>query len=114
LDELEKIINTLREKREDEKRKLRPEYGNDSPAPQQIVPISNPSIAIASSTPTIVQSEVITSVITTTTTEEINNAPAILNGKSIKKQDRESSHESSSVNTHRHHHRKKQSNTRSR
>jgi Mg-chelatase subunit ChlI len=119
LEELEKFVNTLREKREGERRKLRIELGNDSPAPQQMVPISNPSTVAASSTPTIVQSELLTSVITTTTTttEETNNAPTILNGKSTitKKQDRESSHESPTAITHQHHHhRNKQSSTRSR
>ncbi|CAF4549286.1 unnamed protein product, partial [Rotaria magnacalcarata] len=42
LDDLEKIVNTLREKREDERKKLRTdtsqpvELGNDSPSQQQI------------------------------------------------------------------------------
>jgi hypothetical protein len=111
LEELEKIVNTLREKREGEKRKFRTELGNDSPAP-----LSNPSAVVSSSTPNIVQSEAIPSVIptTTTTTEETNNEPTVINGKSTKKQDGENSHESQTENTNRHHYRRKRSSSRSR
>ena len=54
---MEKIVNSLRKTREDEKRKLRPEIGNDSPAQQQTVPNSNASTVIAFSTPTMIQPE---------------------------------------------------------
>lgn len=42
LDELEKVVNTIREKKDDEKKKLRPELiqqtelGNESPLPNSI------------------------------------------------------------------------------
>lgn len=51
LDELEKLVNSIREKREDERRKLRPEIipqkelGNDSPS-QPIVQTSVSSTVI--------------------------------------------------------------------
>ncbi|CAF1337907.1 unnamed protein product [Rotaria sordida] len=103
LDELEKILNTFREKREDERKKLRPELGCDSPAQQPTIQISIPSTVISFLTPTIVQQEV-PSVITTTT-DEIINTMAIINGKLTQKLDQGSSRESSTVNNHRHHHR---------
>ncbi|CAF3023239.1 unnamed protein product [Rotaria sp. Silwood2] len=116
LDELEKIVNSFREKREDERKKLRPELGNDSPAQQPIIQNSMPSTVISFSTPTIVQPEV-PSVITTTT-DEIINTTATINGKTSKKHDHGSSRESSTTNNHRHHHRhhhrRKRSSSRSR
>ncbi|CAF5081524.1 unnamed protein product, partial [Rotaria sp. Silwood1] len=102
LDELEKIINSFREKREDERKKLRPELGSDSPAQQLTIQNSIPSTVISFSTPTIIQPE-IPSVITTTT-DEVTNTMTATNGKITKKHDRESSRESSLVNNHRHHH----------
>ncbi|CAF3242976.1 unnamed protein product [Rotaria sp. Silwood2] len=121
LDELEKIVNTIREKREDERKKLRPdtnqqtELGNDSPLPQQqqiaqnsissTVVNTNVTVIQQNSPTVIVTTQEITNVTTTTTT----------NGKILKKHDRGSSRESSTVNAHRHHHsRRKQSSTRSR
>ncbi|CAF3893874.1 unnamed protein product [Rotaria sp. Silwood1] len=117
LDELEKIINSFREKREDERKKLRPELGSDSPAQQLTIQNSIPSTVISFSTPTIIQPE-IPSVITTTT-DEVTNTMVATNGKITKKHDRESSRESSLVNNHRHHHhrhhhRKKRSSSQSR
>ncbi|CAF5013900.1 unnamed protein product, partial [Rotaria sp. Silwood1] len=117
LDELEKIINSFREKREDERKKLRPELGSDSPAQQLTIQNSIPSTVISFSTPTIIQPE-IPSVITTTT-DEVTNTMTATNGKITKKHDRESSRESSLVNNHRHHHhrhhhRKKRSSSQSR
>ncbi|CAF1189165.1 unnamed protein product [Rotaria sordida] len=104
LDELEKILNTFREKREDERKKLRPELGCDSPAQQPTIQISIPSTVISFSTPTIIVQQEVPSVITTTT-DEIINTMAIINGKLTQKLDQGSSRESSTVNNHRHHHR---------
>ncbi|CAF4662491.1 unnamed protein product, partial [Rotaria socialis] len=62
LDDLEKNVNTLREKREDERRKLRPdtsqpvELGNDSPSQQQIAQNSIVS-SVVSTTMTVVQQQ---------------------------------------------------------
>ena len=51
LDELEKLVNTVREKREADRRKPRVEVGNDSPAPTQVVvsstTVSSPVVVIA-------------------------------------------------------------------
>ena len=106
MDELEKIVNTLREKRETEKRKLRPELGNDSPAPSQFASITVTAFA----TPTLVQSEVSTS--TVTIAEETNQPPpAVLENKLIKKQEPGNSQESSKQSRHN---RRKRSSTASR
>ena len=51
LEELEKLVNAVREKREAERRKPRFELGNDSPAPNQMVvsstTMSSPVVTIA-------------------------------------------------------------------
>lgn len=100
MEELEKIVNTLREKRENEKRKLRPEFGNDSPAPMTVT---------ASATPILVQSEVPPPVVTIS--EENNPSPALVDNKLIPKQEPGNSQESSKQNRH---HRRKRSTTGSR
>ena len=99
MDELEKIVNTLREKREHEKRKLRPEVGNDSPAPMTVAAVA------AFATPTLVQSEVPPAVVTIS--EETNPSPAAVDNKLIQKQEPASAQDSSKQN--RHHGRKRSS-----
>ncbi|CAF3859781.1 unnamed protein product [Rotaria sp. Silwood1] len=111
LDELEKIVNTIREKREDDRKKLRldinqqTELGNDSPLQQQQQPVQNSISSIIINTTTNVIQQNIPTVITTT--EEI------IEEKIIKKQDRRNSKESLTVNIHRHF-KRKQNSTRSR
>lgn len=100
MDELEKIVNGLREKRETEKRKFRPELGNDSPAPSQFASITVTTCA----TPTLVQSEASTSAVIVV--EETNQPPpVVLENKLIKKQEPGNSQESSKQS--RHHRRKR-------
>ncbi|CAF3680567.1 unnamed protein product [Rotaria socialis] len=121
LDDLEKNVNTLREKREDERRKLRPdtsqpvELGNDSPSQQQIAQNSIVS-SVVSTTMTVVQQQQHIATVISTIQETTNvTTTATTNGKVIKKHDKGSSIESSTVNQHRHHHsRRKRSGTRSR
>jgi len=105
LDEIEKFLQTLRDKRDDEKRKLRV----DSPAIQQQTP-SNPmnSIGTGSSTPTIIQSEPVPPSVLTKSEENIVQPVVPTNGKIH----REGSQDSSTVNNHRHQ-RRKRSSTRS-
>ncbi|CAF0905200.1 unnamed protein product [Adineta steineri] len=125
LDELEKIVNSIREKRENERRKFRPDFGNDSPAPQQTIQTNISSTGVSFSTPTNIQPE-IASVIATTTTivEEVTKVTSeSLNGTTattiiIKQHDSETLRESSTNNNnrhhHHHHHRRKRSTTPSR
>ncbi|CAF2126039.1 unnamed protein product [Rotaria magnacalcarata] len=124
LDDLEKIVNTLREKREDERKKLRTdtsqpvELGNDSPSQQQIAQNSIVS-SVVDTTMVVVQQQQQqqhTATVISTMQETINvTTTATTNGKIIKKHDKASSIESSTVNQHRHHHsRRKRSGTRSR
>ncbi|UJR15003.1 hypothetical protein I4U23_001980 [Adineta vaga] len=118
LDEVKKIVNTIREKRDDDRKRFRQETGNDSPAQQSTVQIALSSAVSSFSTPTNIKSEasavivppsikvVVEEVITTT-----------LNGTTTKPNDHGSSRESSTVNNHRHHHhhhRRRKSKTRSR
>ncbi|CAF4194089.1 unnamed protein product, partial [Adineta steineri] len=122
LDELEKIVNSIREKRENERRKFRPDFGNDSPAPQQTIQTNISSTGVSFSTPTNIQPE-IASVIATTTTivEEVTKVTSeSLNGTTattiiIKQHDSETLRESSTNNNnrhhHHHHHRRKRSTT---
>lgn len=95
LDELEKFVQTLRDKREDEKRKLR----TDSPAIHQQQSLPNP----AESTPTIIQSEPVPSVVIKPE-EPITQTVTTTNGKT---HSREGSQDSSTVNNQRHHRRKR-------
>jgi hypothetical protein len=111
LDELEKLVNIIREKREDERKKLRPELipqielGNDSPSQQ----ITDNSISS-----TVIQQDALTA-IATTTTQEITHVITTTNGKILKKNDRGNSRELSTVNSHRYHRsRRRRSGTRSR
>lgn len=100
---MEKIVNALREKRETEKRKLRPDFGNDSPALSQCA--SN--TVNASATPTFVQSEVPPS--TMTIPEETNqHPPAVPENRLIKNSELMNSQESSKQSRH---HRRKRSGT---
>ncbi|CAF0753123.1 unnamed protein product [Rotaria sordida] len=128
LDELEKIVNTIREKREDERKKLRPDtnqqidLGNDSPLQQQPqqqqqqITQNSISSTVINTTMTVIQQNIPTVIATTQeTTNVTTTTTTTTNGKIIKKHDRGSSRESSTVNTHRHHHsRKKRSSTQSR
>ncbi|CAF1418134.1 unnamed protein product [Adineta ricciae] len=125
IEELEKLVNAVREKKEDERKKPRTdviqstELGNTSP-PQ---PIAQNSISstITNTTMTVIEHDVatvisttqeVTNITTTTTTTSTTNTT---NGKSSKRHERGTSRESSTVNTHRYHRsRRRRSSTRSR
>ena len=118
LDELEKLVNSIREKREDDRKKLRSEVipqtelGNDSPS-QQIAQNSISSTVINSTTTNVIQQESsVASTVTTTTQELPTNVISTTNGKTLKKRDRESSRESPTIKHHRS--RRRRSSTRSR
>jgi hypothetical protein len=64
LDELEKLVNIIREKRDDERKKFRPEiilqteFGSDSPSQQQqIAQNSISSTVINTTTTTVIQED---------------------------------------------------------
>ncbi|CAF3693687.1 unnamed protein product [Rotaria socialis] len=121
VEEIEKILNTFREKREDERKKLRPDFGSNSPAQQPSTEISITSTVASSSTPPIIAqppppppAPVITTITTTTTTDETIDITTITNGTTSKKPDTTSSRESSTVKNHQHRHRRKHSSSRSR
>ncbi|CAF1423426.1 unnamed protein product [Adineta steineri] len=120
LDELEKLVNTIREKRDNDRKQIRSdliqstELGNDSPS-QQIAQNSISSTVINTTTMTTTFIQQDASTVIATTQEITNVTTTTTNGKIIKKRDRGSSRESSTVNTHRHHRsRRKRSSTRSR
>ncbi|CAF1204036.1 unnamed protein product [Adineta ricciae] len=121
IEELEKLVNAVREKKEDERKKPRTdviqstELGNTSP-PQ---PMAQNSISstITNTTTTVIQHDVATVI---STTQEVTNittttTTTTTNGKSSKRHERGTSRESSTVNTHRYHRsRRRRSSTRSR
>lgn len=112
---MEKLVNSIREKRDDERKKLRPEIisqkelGNDSPS-QSIA-----QTTVSSTVTNLIHAQddgnelsIVQEVTTTTTT-------TMTNGKSTKKLESRNVRESSSTNNHRHHRsRRRRSSSRSR
>ncbi|UJR31670.1 hypothetical protein I4U23_019151 [Adineta vaga] len=119
LDELEKIVSAIREKKEDERKKLRSdviqsiELGNDSPL-QQVAQNSISSTVINTRT-TVIQQEASTVIATTQEITNVTTTTTTTNGKVSKRHEKGNSRESSTVNSHRHlHSRRRRSSTRSR